>query len=199
MSKSKAEHPISPILSERWSPYGFGEDPVSDAELRSLFEAARWAASSYNEQPWRFLVARRADAAAFEKALACLVPANQAWAQHAQALVLCCVSTQFARNGKDNRAAEHDLGLATGNLMAEATARDLSVHAMIGLDPDKARELFAVPEGHHVLTALAIGRPGRPAGLDESVLARDEKERSRKPLGETVFGESFGEAADWLS
>ena len=121
------DHPILQVLSERWSPYGFDHRPVAEADLRSLFEAARWAPSSYNEQPWHYLVATKANPREFERLLSCLVDANQAWAKTAPVLALGVVSLQFTRNHEDNRAAAHDLGLAAGNLLAEATARGLSV------------------------------------------------------------------------
>ena len=122
---ASADSPIHEVLAERWSPYAFRDKPVSQDELRSLFEAARWAPSSYNEQPWRYVVATRDDRAQFERLLSCLVEGNQAWAKHVPVLALGIVSLKFAKNGKDNRAAVHDLGLAAGNLVVEATARGL--------------------------------------------------------------------------
>src|ERR1700691_4862143 len=124
------DYPIQPVLAERWSPYGFEDRPVSEAELRSLFEGARWAASSYNEQPRSYLVATKENLHEFGRLLSCLVEANQAWAKGAPVLVLGVVSLRFSKNNKDNRAAVHDLGLAAGNLLVEATARGLSVHQM---------------------------------------------------------------------
>lgn len=121
IKQAATDHPILKLLAERWSPYGFEERPVPEADLRSLFEAARWAASSYNEQPWNYLVATRENPAEFERLLSCLVEANQAWAKRAPVLVLGVVSLRFAENKKDNRAAVHDLGLAAGNLVVEAT------------------------------------------------------------------------------
>jgi len=140
------DYSIQKVLAERWSPYGFADRPVSEADLSSLFEAARWAASSYNEQPWTYFVATRKDPGEFERLLSCLVPANQAWAKAAPMLVLGIVSLRFSRTNKDNRAAVHDLGLASANLVVEATSRGLSVHQMIGIRPDRARELYQIPE-----------------------------------------------------
>src|SRR5580704_12118986 len=119
--------------------------------------AARWAPSSYNEQPWRYVVATRDDHAQFERLLSYLVEGNQAWAKHVPVLALGIVSLKFAKNGKDNRAAVHDLGLAAGNLVVEATAHGLRVHQMIGILPDKAREVFGIPEGYEAWTGIAIG------------------------------------------
>jgi len=125
--------------------------------LRSLFEAARWAASSYNEQPWSYLLATKEDPAEFARLLSCLVEANQAWAKAAPVLVLGIVSLRFAKNSKDNRAAVHDLGLASANLVVEATSRHLRVHQMIGILPDRARELYQIPKHSEAWTAIAIG------------------------------------------
>src|SRR3954467_1745350 len=110
------DHPVQELITRRWSPYAFSDRPVSEDDLRSLFEAARWAASSYNEQPWSYIVATKADPAAFERLLSCLVEGNQAWGRAAPVLPLGCTSLRFSRNGKPNAAAVHDLGLASATL-----------------------------------------------------------------------------------
>ncbi len=160
--KASTDYPIHELLAERWSPYGFEDRPVAQADLRSLFEAARWAASSYNEQPWSFFVATKENPEEFARLLSCLVEGNQGWAKAAPVLVLGVVSLKFSRNNKDNRAAVHDLGLAAGNLLVEATARGLCVHQMIGILPDKAREVYQIPEHSEAWTAIAIGYKGDP-------------------------------------
>jgi nitroreductase len=187
IKSAATHHPILKLLAERWSPYGFEDRPVPEADLRSLFEAARWAASSYNEQPWNYLVATKEDSVEFERLLGCLVEANQAWAKTAPVLVLGVVSLQFAKNKQDNRAAVHDLGLAAGNLLVEATARGLSVHQMIGILPEKAREVYQIPEHFEAWTALAIGYRADPAQLPDALRERDLTPRQRKPLGKFVF------------
>lgn len=192
IKKAKADHPILEVLAERWSPYGFEDRSVSDADLRSLFEAARWAASSYNEQPWNYLVATRDNPPEFERVLSCLVEANQAWARNAPVLVLAVVSLQFAKNKQDNRAAVHDLGLAAGNLVVEATARGLSVHHMIGILPDKAREVYKIPEHFEAWTALAIGYKADPTKLPDALQERDLAPRQRKRLSKFVFTGQWG-------
>lgn len=186
------DHPILKLLVERWSPYGFDDRPVPEADLRSLFEAARWAASSYNEQPWNYLVATRENPAEFGRMLGCLVEANQAWAKAAPVLVLGVVSLQFAKNKQDNRAAVHDLGLAAGNLVVEATARGLSVHQMIGILPDKALEAYQIPEHFEAWTAMAIGYAADPARLPEALRERDLTPRQRKRLSKFVFTGEWG-------
>lgn len=194
MSKTAhPDHPILPQLAERWSPYAFADRAVAEADLRSLFEAARWAASSYNEQPWSYVVATRNDPDALARLLSCLVEGNQAWAQRAPVLALGITRHSFTRNGKPNAAAEHDLGLAAGNLCAEATARGLAVHQMIGILPERARELYAIPDHSHALTGLAIGYAADPETALEELAERDRAPRSRKPLAEFVFGARWGE------
>lgn len=186
------DYPIHELLAQRWSPYGFDDRPVAPADLRSLFEAARWAPSSYNEQPWSFVVAAKEDPEEFARLLSCLVEANQAWAKAAPVLALGVVSLKFSRNNKDNRAAVHDLGLAAGNLVLEATARGLSVHQMIGILPDQAREIYHIPDHCEAWTALAIGYPADPAKLPDALKERDQTPRQRKPLSQFVFSGKWG-------
>ncbi|MEH1917711.1 nitroreductase family protein [Nostoc sp.] len=194
MSEKKAltDYPIHELLAERWSPYAFQDRPVSQADLRSLFEAARWSASSYNEQPWSYLVATKENPDHFQQLLSCLVEANQIWAQNAPVLALGIASLRFTRNNEDNKAAIHDLGLASGNLVVEATARGICVHEMIGILPDKARDLFDIPEGFEAWTAMAIGYQGNPITLPDALKERDLSPRQRKPLDQFVFSGKWG-------
>lgn len=192
------DHPIHELLARRWSPYAFADRPVPEVTLRSLFEAARWSASSYNEQPWRYVVATRSSPEEYERLLSCLVEGNQAWARAAPVLALGCTRLRFARNDRPNAAAVHDLGLASASLTVEATARGLSVHQMIGILPDRARELYRIPEGVQPLTALAIGYAADPDALPEKLRERDLALRTRKPLSEFVFTGSWGSAAGFI-
>jgi nitroreductase len=196
---ARTDHPVLELIAARWSPYAFSNRAVSDADLRSLFEAARWAPSSYNEQPWTYIVGTKAQAAEFDRILSCLVDANRQWAQAAPVLALGVTTLNFSRNGKPNRAAHHDLGLAAGNLVLEATARGLVVHQMIGILPDRARDLFRIPDGSEALTALAIGYLGNSNALDERLRAHDLAERSRKPLRAFVFTGTWGAASPIVS
>jgi nitroreductase len=186
------DHSVQPLLAARWSPYAFADRPVKKEDLLSLFEAARLAPSSYNEQPWSYILATRDDPAQFAKLLSCLVEGNQAWAKAAPVLAVGCTSLNFSRNGKPNAAALHDLGLASANLVLEATARGLAVHQMIGIVPDRVRELYKVPEGVQPLTGLAIGYAGDPAALPEPLRDRDAARRPRKPVKSFVFGGTWG-------
>src|SRR5690606_15385785 len=120
--QASTEYPIHELLAKRWSPCAFSAQGVPEDDLRSLFEAARWAPSSYNEQPWRYIVATKADLEQYDRLLSCLVPGNQEWAKTAPVLALGCASLRFDRNGKPNAAALHDLGLASACLTLEATS-----------------------------------------------------------------------------
>ncbi len=190
---AKPEHPVQDFIARRWSPYGFADREISEADLRSLFEAARWAASSFNEQPWSYIVATKAQATEFARLLSCLVEANQEWAKAAPVLALGVATLHFKRNGKPNRVALHDLGLATGNLVAEATARGLSVHQMGGILRDRAKELYDIPDGSEAVTGMAIGYVGDPASLPEAIRERDLAPRERKPQREFVFRATWRE------
>lgn len=191
--RASTDYPVHQLLAERWSPYAFDGRPVPEGDLRSLFEAARWAPSSYNEQPWSYIVATQEDPEQFQRLLSCLVDGNQVWAKAAPVLALGIVSLRFARNAKDNRAAVHDLGLAAGNLLVEATARGLFVHQMIGILPDKAREIYGIPEGCEAWTGMAIGYRGDPGSLPDRLRERDLAPRQRKPLSEFVFSGKWGD------
>jgi nitroreductase len=196
--KAVTDYPIHELIASRWSPYSFANRSVSNEDLRSLFEAARWASSSYNEQPWSYIVAKREDTDEFDRLLSCLVEGNQAWAKAASVLALGISRLNSARDNQPNRAAVHDLGLAAGALVLEATARGLAVHQMIGILPDKVRELYSVPEGYEPMTALAIGYAGDPTDLPEGLRPRDAARRPRKPLKEFVFGGKWGVTSNIL-
>jgi len=190
--KAMTDHPIHELIAARWSPYSFEERPVRPSDLASIFEAARWSASSYNEQPWSFIVATADEQEEFERMLSCLGEWNQGWAKAAPVLVLAVTNQRFAKNGKENRAAVYDLGQAVANLVIEATARGLSVHQMAGILPDKAREIYQIPEHADVWTALAIGYRGEAAALPDALKEKDLAARERKPLAQFVFSGRWG-------
>lgn len=186
------DHPIHELISRRWSPYAFADKPVDKADLTSVFEAARWAPSSYNEQPWRYIVATNDDQKEFDRLLACLVEGNQAWARNAPVIALGCTCLKFAVNGKPNAAAIHDLGIASATLTLEATARGLYVHQMIGIVPERARETYAIPDDVQPVTGLAIGHVASSDVLPDRLRERDQARRTRRPLPEFVFHTTWG-------
>ena len=189
--------PIHDLLRRRWSPRAFSPRPVWGETLALLFEAARWAPSSSNEQPWRFVVATQDVPDDFQRVLGCLVPANQVWAGSAPVLGITAVAQRFARSGKDNPHARHDLGQAMMALSVEAMARDLYVHQMAGIDPAKARSELAIPDGFEPVTGFAIGRLGDPATLAGPLRDRELAPRERRALPDSVFAGRFGAAATW--
>ncbi|MCA8956048.1 MAG: nitroreductase family protein [Planctomycetes bacterium] len=189
------DFPIHEILTERWSPRAFRSDLVDREQLGSLFEAARWGASCFNAQPWHFLVATRDDEAGYAKLASCLADANAVWATKAPVLVVAIAAQNFAHNGKPNRHALHDVGLALGNLTVQAQALGLSVHQMAGFDADKARQVCAIPDGFEPVAMAAIGYRGDPQGLPEPLRARESAPRERRPLAEFVFGATWNSAS----
>ena len=194
-----AARPIHPLLAERWSPYAFTGAGVAVSDLLALFEAARWAASSYNEQPWRFIVARREEPDAFKKALSCLVPFNQGWARYAPVLDLGLVQAKQAGGGSPHPAAGHDLGLAAASLTFEATHRGLAIHQMSGIVADRVREAYALPGDVLPLTAIAIGYAAPLEATPEELHERQGRPRERRGLPEFVFGDRWGEPAGFLA
>lgn len=191
--RTSTDYPIYGVLAERWSPYAFEDRSISQTDLCSLFEAARWSASSYNEQPWSYMVATQESPEHFQQLLSCLDEFNQSWAKNVPVLALGIASLKFTLNGKDNRAAHHDLGAASGNLAIEATTRGICVHQMIGILPEKARDLFKIPPDFEAWTAMAIGYPGDPMTLPDNFRERDLGVRQRKPLEQFVFGGQWGD------
>ena len=192
---AKPDHPILPVIAERWSPYAYDPRPVEREKLLSCLEALRWASSSYNEQPWTYILAERNDAGAFAQALDCLVEGNRAWAKNVGVLMLSVVSRNFKKNGKPNRAAEHDMGLAAGNFVLQATALGLQAHQMIGIEAAKVRAAYKVPDGYEPLTAIALGYPAAvQPGTSDPLAQRDLAPRTRKPFSEIVVS-AWGQPA----
>jgi nitroreductase len=183
---------VHDLIKERLSPLAYSDRPVGADELRSLLEAARWAASSYNEQPWHFIVATKEDPEGFERLLGCLVPANALWARNAPVLMLSVAKLAYDSNGSPNRHAFHDVGQAAANLALQATALGLAVHQMGGFDVARAREEFSIPEGYEPVAAVAVGYPGDPESLPEKLRARAGAPRTRRELSEFVFAGRWG-------
>jgi len=192
---AKATYPVHDLIEKRWSPRAFSHRPVETAVLGSLFEAARWSISSYNEQPWRFIVATREDPRAYERLLDCLGEANQTWAGQAAVLVLCVAKRTFTQNGNPNKYAWHDLGAATAQLILQAMSFGLYVHPMGGILPDRARDVYAIPEDFKAATILAIGYLGDPSTLPDPLRERETESRERNPLTEIVFADGWGKPA----
>jgi nitroreductase len=190
--------PIHEVLRERWSPRAFDSRAVEPEKLRSLFEAARWAASSYNAQPWYFIAATKDDLQNFSRVLESFVEFNQGWARSAPVVGLSVAGLKFENNGQPNRHAFHDVGQAAANLALQAAALGLQVHQMAGILPDKARQLFSIPDGYEAVAGFALGYPGDPASLPDQLRERELAPRVRKPLASFVFAGKWGETANFV-
>lgn len=189
------DHSVHELITKRWSPYAFDDKPVDPDDLLSLFEATRWAPSSMNEQPWHYIVATKDNPDEYAKLLSCLVEKNQIWAKSAPVLALGITKLNFVYKNRPNRAAIHDLGLAAGNLLLEATARGLCVHQMIGIVPERACKIYEIPEGYEVMTGIAIGYAGDPNTLPDHLKERDAARRPRKTLREFIFSDKWGKVS----
>lgn len=179
---------LHPVIAHRWSPRAFSDRPIASEDLRKIFSAATWAASSFNEQPWRFLVGRKGDAT-WQKIFDCLVGANQAWAKSAAVLVLSAGKKTFSHNGAPDRFGLHDTGAATATLMLEAISLGIHSHGMGGFDADKVRAVFHIPDDFEMGAVIALGYMGDAATLDEGMRKQETAARQRKPLKEVVFSE----------
>jgi nitroreductase len=177
---------VENAVLRRWSPRAFSDKEISAIELKALFEAARWAASSSNEQPWRFLVGRRGDET-YQKIFNALVEFNQSWAKSAPVLVLSVAKKSFTGKDSPNRHNLHDTGAATAILTLQATANGLHSHSMAGFDPEQVRASFAIPSDYEIGAVTAIGYFGDPASLPEHLHKIEVSPRQRKPLEEFVF------------
>ena len=191
------EFPVHELIQNRWSPRAFSDKPVPQEVLRSLFEAARWAPSSSNEQPWAYIVATKDDADNFEKSLGALVEFNANWARKAPVLVIAVAELAFAKNNAPNRNAQYDVGAASLQLSIEATARGLVVHQMAGFDPETAKEAYDIPQGWEPFAAMAIGYPGDASSLPEPLQSREKAPRSRKRIHEFVMSGQWGHTAEF--
>jgi nitroreductase len=195
--QNSCEHPIHPLIAGRRSIRAFASTSVEPETLASLMEAARWAPSCMNEQPWSFIVATKANKSDFDRLLGCLLEFNVQWAQHAPVLLLSVAKLTFESTGKLNRHAFHDVGQAISNLTFQATVSGLVVHQMAGFDVEKARREFSIPQDYEPVTAAAVGYPGNSAELPEKLRERDTSPRKRKPLTNFVFEGGWGHPADW--
>ena len=194
-----AAAPIHELIVNRWSPRAFDPRPVEQEKLRILFEAARWAASSYNAQPWSFIVATRDDPDNFGKVLDSFVEANQNWARNAPVVGLSVASLKMPRDGSVNRHAFHDVGQAATTVALQATALGLQIHQMAGIVPDKARQIFRIPADYEAVAGFALGYPGDPSSLPDPLKQRELGARERKAASSFVFTGSWGKTSPFIA
>ncbi len=181
--------PIHDIIANRWSPRAYDANKaVSQKQIISLLEAARWAPSCFGDEPWRFIVwDKNQDAAAWEKAFDCIVPGNQTWAKDAPVLILICADTLFSHNQKPNRWANYDTGAAAVSLCLQATSMGLVTHQMGGFDGEKTRAAFGIPEQIEMMSMLAVGYAADADTLSDELKERELAPRKRRPLGELFY------------
>ena len=191
------QYPIHDLLRRRWSPRAFDDRPIEPEKLRSLFEAARWAPSSNNGQPWRFLVATKEHKVEYDRLFNCLVEGNRQWAHRAPVLLLSVAKLQF-EDGSPNRHALYDTGMAVENLAVQATALGLVAHQMAGFDIARARADCQIPEGYELVAMMAVGYPGDPALLSDRLRERETQPRVRKPLSDFLYSATWEQPAPLL-
>lgn len=184
---AETEYPVIDLIKNRWSPRAFSGDPIEEEKIMSLLEATRWAPSCFNDQPWNFIIFKNENPDEFEKIIDILSPKNQLWAKNAPLIMLSVARINFERNGKFNRHAFQDVGLAVSNLTLQAVAMDLYVHQMAGFDVEKAKESLNIPEVYEPVSAIAIGYYGNKDDLPEEFVKSETSKRSRKSIGNFAF------------
>lgn len=184
------DHSINPLLMKRWSPRAFADTPIAPSEVNKIFEAARWAASSFNEQPWRFVYAHKGDQA-YDQLMETINPFNQSWASSAPLLILGVAKDDFSHNGATNRHANYDLGAAVANMSIQAAETDIYFHQMAGFDPSKAADLIGIPEGYTPVVMIAAGYIGDADALPENLRERENAPRERKAVNDFAFEGEF--------
>lgn len=184
---AQTQGPVSQLIRKRWSARSFSSQPIGQSDMETLFEAASWAPSSMNDQPWKYLWALREESRAHEQMVKCLLPSNQAWAKDAAALVLSLAETNFSQNGKANRHYLHDVGSANTLLLLQATEMNIYGHMIGGFDMALTKEIFQIPDRLEPVCFIALGYLAEPEQLEEPFRSRELSPRSRKPLSTFAF------------
>ena len=190
---AQTQYPLHDFIRRRWSPRAFADRPIPRTDLLCILEAARWAPSNANEQPWNFVLATKENRADYDRLFSCLLPGNQLWAGQAPVLMLSVAKLVFEEDQSPNRHALHDVGLAVENLIVQAMALDVFVHQMAGFELQKARELLQIPAHYEPVAMIALGYLGDPGTLPEKLRARELAARTRKPLTEFAYTGRWGE------
>ncbi len=188
---ANTKYPVDELIKKRWSPRSFTGEKIPRENILTLFEAASWAASSRNEQPWRFIYGLKDEDENYKKIFDTLVLWNQKWAQSASVLVLGVAKMNSDYHNKPNDYAWYDLGQAVATMAIQASSSGLYMHQMGGFDPDIATQLFSIPEGYKAVVAIAIGYLGKPEDLPEDMKDLEIKERARIPIEKLAFNNSF--------
>lgn len=175
------------LIEKRWSPRAFDSREIETEKIERLFHAASLAASCYNEQPWRFIYATKEYTERYDQLFSCLVEFNQLWVKTAPMIILTLSAKHFVRNGGLNNHHRHDLGLAIGNMSLQALYMDLYIHQMAGFSPEKARELFDIPDEFDVVTMIAVGYPGDVSQLPQELQDIENSTKVRRSMNKIVF------------
>ena len=186
---------ILEIIEERWSPYSFSSIPVEEYKLKAMLEAAGYAPSCNNEQPWVFVLATQENRAIFDAFLGFMNDPNKVWAKNAYAIIISMARTKFSHNGKPNRFAFHDTGMAVSNLLLQAFAMDIHVHQMGGYSVEKVKKYFNLNEDMEPVAMMGVGYLGDGDSIPPELFERDEKRRPRKSLNEFAFKNTLSDPA----
>ena len=184
---ANTEHQVAEVIRKRWSPRSFSSEGLEITDIETILEAATWAPSAMNEQPWRFAVARKEEPERFEQFASLLKPGNYTWARNAAALLVVFAISSYSRNGNKNINAAHDVGMATQNLLLQAVSMDIYGHVMEGFDKDLAREVFDLPDEIFPVSMIALGKLGNPEQLDEPYFSREIARRGRRKVSELLI------------
>ena len=183
IKNAETEFPVLDLIQKRWSPRAFASKPVSDMDMHTILEAGSWAASSGNEQPWKYVYAMNGTPG-FETLWNCLMEGNQGWTRHAAVLMVAIARKKFARNGRDNVHAEHDLGMSNATMFLQAVSMNIYPHPMGGFFPDKVSEALSLPDDEKPVCMIAWGFLGDPETLDEKNKQSETQPRKRKHFSE---------------
>jgi nitroreductase len=186
---------ILEIITERWSPYSFSSTPVEEFKMKAMFEAAGYAPSCNNEQPWMFVYSTRENREVFNDYIGFLFESNQVWAKEAFTIVISLARTTFTHSGKLNRYAFHDTGMAVINLIIQALTLDIYVHQMGGFSVSKVKKYFNLNDDVEPVAMMAVGYLGENISLPTELIKRDEKRRPRKSVNEFAFRNSLSDPA----
>jgi nitroreductase len=187
VKKAKTSYPVHELITKRWSARSFSDDLVDSQKIYTFFEAASWAASSMNEQPWRYKFATRDDQTEFKKFHSCLFPGNKPWSANAAVIILSLAKKSFSRTGAANKHYFHDVGAANNNLLLQAASMDIYGHMMAGFDEKKTIETFNLPPDLEPVCFIVLGYLDQAEKLEEPYLSRELQERSRKRLEEIIL------------
>ncbi len=188
---------LHPLIARRWSPRAFSTAPVEKEKLQRIFEAARWAPSCFNEQPWRFLLGIKNEGTTYGRIFSVLAEGNKVWCKNVPVLVALCAKTTFSHNNKPNNWHVYDLGQAAAFITLQAMAENLFAHQMAGFSAERLRTEFNIPEDFTPVTVMAIGYPGDVSTLPVDLRQRERAPRERRPLSNLVFSENWEQAVDW--